>query len=64
MNDHSSGKGVPVGFGMALAQNARAVEMYSQLSKSERRAILDGARRIQSRQEMRDYVDSIANRSF
>ena len=63
MDDYTNGKGVPLGFGMALAQNARAVEMFSQLSKSEKRDILEGARSVQSKQEMREYVDSIANRS-
>ena len=53
---------MPLGFGMALAQNSRALACFSALPERERKSILEGAREIGSRQEMRAYVSAIADR--
>lgn len=64
MNDLFNGEGVPIGFGMALAQNARALDRFCKLSDSERKTVVEEARSLRSKQEMREYVDGISNRSF
>lgn len=53
------GPGVPLGFGMALAQNPNAMDVFSGLSGEQRRKVLDKSRRIRSKAEMRSYVDSL-----
>lgn len=62
MNDSFENGGLPLGFGMALAQNSRALERFSALPEREKKHIIQGAREIQSRQEMRAYVSSIGDR--
>ena len=54
-----TGPGTPLGFGMALAQNPDAMEVFSALTEGQRQRVLDKSRRIRSREEMRSYVDSL-----
>ena len=53
------GPGVPLGFGMALAQNPDAMDVFSSLTGEQRKRVLDKTHRISSRAEMRAYVDSL-----
>ena len=39
---------VPLGFGMALAMNANAMNVYSGMTETQKQAILDRAHRAQS----------------
>ncbi len=59
----AGGADVPVGFGMALAQNTAAMDAFSALSGEQRRQVLEKSRRIRSREEMRSYVDSLVGLS-
>ena len=56
-------EGMPLGFGMALAQNAKALEAFAALPEAERQAFIENARRASSKAEMRKYVDEIAGRN-
>ena len=58
-NNPLDGPGVPLGFGMALAQNPDAMDVFSGLTEDQRRQVLSKSRRIRSREEMRSYVDSL-----
>ncbi len=51
---------VPLGFGMALTMNFSAMNVYSSMSESEKKAILDRAHHAQSQEEMHQIVNSIA----
>ena len=51
---------VPVGFGMALAQNETAVNAYAMMTKEQKQAILSRARSAHSEQEMHRIVAEIA----
>lgn len=51
---------VPIGFGMALAQNEKAVNAYAMMTKEQKQAILEKARSARSEQEMHQIVSSIA----
>ena len=55
----TNGPGVPLGFGMALAQNPDAMDVFSGLTADQRQQVLDKSRRIRSKAEMRSYVDSL-----
>lgn len=46
---------------MALVRNQKALEKFSALSDAEKRRFIDGVHGIDSKQEMRAYVDRFAN---
>lgn len=52
---------VPIGFGMALAQNTAAMNHYAHLSESQKQDILNKAHNVRSEMEMYTLVASLAN---
>ena len=48
-----------MGFGMALAQNPDAMDVFAGLDREQRRRVLEKTGRIRSKEEMRSYVDSL-----
>lgn len=60
MNKYSYGGDVPLGFGMALAQDRKALEGFARLTPEGRQSVIDGAARVSSREEMREYVHRLA----
>ena len=52
---------VPIGFGMALAQNTAAMTRYAHLTAAEQRDILNRAHNVRSEKEMQTLVASLAN---
>ena len=50
---------LPMGLGMALSQNSRALEYFSSLSPDEQRQVIDGTHSIRSCKEMKAYVDHL-----
>ena len=50
---------VPLGFGMALAMNANALNTYSSLTEQQKQAILDKASHARGVQEMHEIVNSL-----
>ena len=51
---------VPIGFGMALAQNEAAMLRYAQLEEAEKQNILNKAHNVRSEKEMYTLVASLA----
>lgn len=52
---------MPMGLGMALAKNPEAMQKYSMLSDSQKQEIIDGTHSINSKAEMRQYVENIVS---
>ena len=52
---------VPIGFGMALAQNTAAMNRYAHLPESQKQAILNQAHNVRSEKEMYTLVANLAN---
>ena len=50
---------LPMGFGMALAKNTKALTAFASLSEEGRRAVIDGTHAIRSKREMQQYVDGL-----
>ena len=48
---------MPMGFGMALAQNFEAMQKFALLSDEQKRKIIAGTHGVNSKEEMRRYVD-------
>lgn len=51
---------MPLGFGMALAQNPKAMEKFSALNESQKQKILNQTHSVSSKAEMQELVDKIA----
>lgn len=50
---------LPIGFTMELAQNSDSLNKFSQLPKVEQESIVNGAKEVKSRDEMRNYVNNM-----
>ena len=59
MENYANGKDIPMGFGMALAQNEQAMEYFARLPKERQQEIINGTHTIHSKKEMKNYVGSI-----
>lgn len=55
---------VPIGFGMALAMNHPAMEVYAAMTDQQKQTILDKAHNARSEKEMHQIVASIASRAM
>lgn len=55
---------LPMGFTMALAQHSDALSHFSRLSKDEQDHVVEGAKQVKSKNEMRSYVESMFNDQF
>ena len=53
------GKELPLGFGMALAQNEAAMQQFESMTDSEKQAVLQQARGVNSKREMQRLVAGI-----
>ncbi len=51
----------PVGFAMALAMNPEAMQKSETLSEEQKQQIIAGTHTVKSKDEMRRYVDFLAN---
>ena len=53
---------LPLGFGMALAQNETALRRYAALSETEKTALMAQVHSVQSKAEMQQLVAELADR--
>ena len=53
------GGGMPIGFGLSLAANAKAIETFSKMSDAEKTAVVEKSRQMQSRVDMENYVNTL-----
>ncbi|MCH5298050.1 MAG: hypothetical protein J1E85_10345 [Ruminococcus sp.] len=54
-------KDLPLGFGMALAQQPKAMQKFANMSDSQKSEILSQTHNIKSKQEMRSFVSQLAH---
>ena len=59
MIDKTKGE-MPLGFGMALAQNEAAMQAFSSLSAEQKKDCLAKATKVSSQDEMTALVDSLS----
>ncbi len=50
---------LPIGFTMELAQHSDSLNKFAGLPKAEQNSIVNGARSVESRDEMRNYVENM-----
>lgn len=63
MNNQSLHGSMPMGLGMALMRNEKALTKFAALSDAERQRLIDGAHQINSKQQMHAYVEHFAQES-
>lgn len=61
--EHDILREVPLGLGMALAQNMRAMEAFAALDDAGKRRVIAGAHNVDSKNEMQAYVDRLGSGS-
>ena len=61
MNNNMTNGDVPMGFGMALAQNLKAMEYFSSLPDAQKQSIINATRGITSKAEMKSYVEHLSS---
>jgi uncharacterized protein YdeI (YjbR/CyaY-like superfamily) len=59
MYDPSTDHGMPLGFGMALAQNPSAMQAFSSLSPEQQHEVINATHQIHSKQEMSAYINQL-----
>jgi len=64
MQNYVNGPEIPLGLGMALAQNGDALTHFAALSAERKQEIIEHTHGISSKNEMRAFVNSIASSSF
>ena len=52
---------MPVGFAMALAMNPDAMQKFAAFSEAKKQEIIAGTHAVNSKEEMRRYVESLVN---
>lgn len=52
---------LPIGFTMELAQHSDILNEFASMPKTKQDKIVEGARQVKSREEMRSYVENIAS---
>lgn len=50
---------LPIGFTMELAQHTDIMTRFAGLSQEDRNRIINGAKNVESRSKMRNYVESM-----
>ncbi len=51
---------LPLGFGMALAQNEAAMRKFEHMSEAEKQAVLNQVHNVHSKAEMRQLVSGLS----
>lgn len=52
---------LPIGFTMELALHSDILSEFASMPKEKQDEIVEGARQVKSREEMRSYVENIAS---
>ncbi|MBC8547729.1 hypothetical protein H8711_12455 [Clostridiaceae bacterium NSJ-31] len=61
MKNYANGPEIPMGLGMALAQNAPAMNHFSALPDDQKQRIIEHTHQIQSKEQMQQFVQKLAN---
>lgn len=55
---------LPLGFGMALAQNETAMQQFEALTNQQKEAVINKTRKINSKSEMKSFVICLSEGSL
>lgn len=63
-DDRLIGGGIPLGLGMALAENRRAWERFASMSDGEQREVIERTHSIENKEDMKALVMQIERGGF
>jgi protein-arginine kinase len=63
MKNYANGSEIPIGLGMALAQNLEAMNYFSSLNNEQKQNVIEQTHSIGSKEEMQQFVSAIAERN-
>lgn len=52
---------MPIGFGLSLAANAKAMECFAAMSDEEKRAVIETSRNQHTRGDMERFITKLGN---
>ncbi len=52
---------MPIGFGLALAANAKSMEAFAGMSEEEKEQAVEHSRQMQTREDMERFVNSLGD---
>lgn len=52
---------LPLGLGMALAQNEAAMKRFESMAETEKQAIIEQSRQVKSKREMQQLVNQLTD---
>ncbi|SHO52723.1 hypothetical protein [Anaerocolumna xylanovorans] len=58
--NYTDGPEIPLGLGMALAQNLNAMNYFASLDDSGKQQVINGTHSVSSKSEMKQYVSNLA----
>ena len=61
MKNINNGKDIPLGFGMALAQNLDAMNNFTNMNEAQQQSIIQKTGNVKSKNEMQAFVQQIAD---
>ncbi|MCI2106184.1 MAG: YdeI/OmpD-associated family protein [Intestinimonas sp.] len=61
MQNYVNGPEIPLGLGMALAQDPDAMRYFANQSRARKREIIAGAHAVSSKEAMRKYVRDLVS---
>jgi len=62
MRNYANGPEIPLGLGMALAQNIDAMNRFAAMTEEEKIQIIKSTHQINSKEEIRYFVQTIADK--
>ena len=61
MPNYVNGPEIPLGLGMALAEDSHAMQAFAALPDAQKRAVIEQTHQIRSKQEMRRFVQGLGS---
>lgn len=62
--NYSNFNDIPLGLGMALAQDVDAMQQFSKLPADKKKEVIEKTRHVNSRREMQAYVKQLRDHDF
>ena len=59
MKNYVNGPEIPMGLGMAMAKNEKAMEYFARLSEDEKKRVISDTSKIKSKKQMQAFADSM-----
>ena len=57
----TNGQDIPLGLGMAMAQNSKAMDYFAHLDSAGKQQIINQAHNVRSKKEMQAFVNNMAD---